>query len=159
LSHMNMVLEGGAFPLPGRDTHASRQDGRSAERSRSSTARLRNAIEHHELSLHHQPQYEIAGGQHCGVEALARWQLPSGESSLSYLSRLPVDRVKIDKSLIHRITTDAKTAAIVRAVISLGADLRFAVLAEGVESEKQLTRLRPHSFPAAQSVTGSSNVF
>jgi EAL domain-containing protein (putative c-di-GMP-specific phosphodiesterase class I) len=52
-----------------------------------------------------------------------------------------VDRLKIDKSLIHRMTWDAKTAAIVRAVISLGADLGFAVLAEGVESEGQLAML------------------
>jgi EAL domain-containing protein (putative c-di-GMP-specific phosphodiesterase class I) len=222
----------------------------------SATAQLRHAIEHGELSLHYQPQYELHGGRNCGVEALARWFLPSGESippahfiqraekhgliaalgawvlreacatvagwrrvgaglpilcvnvsprqissefcavlastleqtglpaelleleitegilieqpqlaldclaqwkrlgvrialddfgtgysSLSYLSRLPVDRLKIDKSLIHRMTFDLKTAAIVRAIISLGADLGFAVLAEGVESEAQLTML------------------
>jgi EAL domain-containing protein (putative c-di-GMP-specific phosphodiesterase class I) len=222
----------------------------------SPTARLRNAIEHHELSLDYQPQYEIAGGHNCGVEALARWLLPNGESisptvfipraeqsgligalgawvlqeacttvaawnrdsdllpilcvnvsprqisrafctllestleetgfpaaqleleitegilieqpelaldclarwklvgarislddfgagysSLNYLSRLPVDRIKIDKSLIHRMTDDPKTAAIVRAVVSLGADLGCAVLAEGVETEMQLTML------------------
>jgi EAL domain-containing protein (putative c-di-GMP-specific phosphodiesterase class I) len=225
-------------------------------RQRSAAARLRNAIELEELSLHYQPQYETSRGQHCGVEALARWFLPNGESippanfirqaensglitslgawvlheacstvagwhscggapptvcvnvsprqitrgfcavladtlertglpaaqleleitegilieqpefareclarwkelgvrialddfgtgysGLSYLSRLPVDRVKIDKSLIQRMTTDAKTAAIVRAMISLGADLGFAVLAEGVESERQLAML------------------
>jgi EAL domain-containing protein (putative c-di-GMP-specific phosphodiesterase class I) len=65
----------------------------------------------------------------------------TGYSSLSYLSRLPVDRIKIDRSLIQRMTTDSKTAAIVRAIISLGAELGFAVLAEGVESESQLTML------------------
>jgi EAL domain-containing protein (putative c-di-GMP-specific phosphodiesterase class I) len=222
----------------------------------SPATRLRNAIEHDELSLHYQPQYETREGRQCGVEALARWFLPNGESvapttfirqaennglitglgawvlqeactavatwdrcggelpvvcvnvsprqisrgfcellagtlertglpaaqleleitegiliarpefahecltewkrlgvrialddfgtgysGLSYLSRLPVDRIKIDKSLIHRMTADAKTAAIVRAVISLGADLGFAVLAEGVESEVQLAML------------------
>jgi EAL domain-containing protein (putative c-di-GMP-specific phosphodiesterase class I) len=84
-------------------------------------------------------------------ECLAQWKrlgvrialddFGSGYSGLSYLSRLPVDRIKIDKSLIHRMTADAKTAAIVRAVISLGADLGFAVLAEGVESEAQLAML------------------
>jgi EAL domain-containing protein (putative c-di-GMP-specific phosphodiesterase class I) len=226
---------------------------------------LRNAIEHDELSLHYQPQYEIRSGRHCGVEALARWLLPNGESiapttfvpaaekngliaalgawvlheacmtvggwqacggnlptlcvnvsslqisrefyavlvdtlertgfpatqleleitesiliqrpvlaldclaqwkrlgvrialddfgtgysSLSYLSRLPVDRIKIDKSLIHRMPFDRKTAAIVRAVISLGADLGFAVLAEGVESEAQMTMLSGMGCPQAQ---------
>jgi EAL domain-containing protein (putative c-di-GMP-specific phosphodiesterase class I) len=220
------------------------------------SARLRRAIETDELSLHYQPQYELRHGHHCGVEALARWFLPNGESiaptmfiaaaekngliaalgawvlrkacttaaawmrcgeispilcvnvsprqvcpdfcavlertlertgfpaaqleleitegilidkpelaldclaqwknlgvrialddfgtgysSLSYLSRLPVDRVKVDKSLIHRMITDPKTAAIVRAIISLGVDLGFDVLAEGVESEAQLVML------------------
>jgi EAL domain-containing protein (putative c-di-GMP-specific phosphodiesterase class I) len=65
----------------------------------------------------------------------------TGYSSLSYLSRMPVDRVKVDKSLIHRMISDPKTAAIVRAVISLGVDLGFEVLAEGVESEDQLAML------------------
>jgi EAL domain-containing protein (putative c-di-GMP-specific phosphodiesterase class I) len=220
------------------------------------SVRLRNAIERHELSLHYQPQYKTLDGEQCGVEALARWFLPTGESiaptvfvrsaekngligalgawvlheacmtvaswnrrgetapilcvnvspkqisrefcavlastleqtgfpaaqleleitegilidhparaldcltqwrelgvrialddfgtgysSLSYLSRLPVDRIKIDKSLIQRMTSDSKTGAIVRAVITLGADLGFAVLAEGVESEAQLAML------------------
>ena len=217
---------------------------------------LRNAIEHSELTVHYQPQYAIRNGHHCGVEALARWFRPDGESiapivfvrlaertglisalgawvlqeacstvatwnrpsekppivcvnvsphqicrafstdisrtlertgfpasqleleitesiliedpafalecltqwkqlgvrialddfgtgysSLSYLSRLPVDRLKVDKSLIHRMVSDAKTAAIVRAVVSLGKDLGFAVLAEGVETEDQLQML------------------
>jgi EAL domain-containing protein (putative c-di-GMP-specific phosphodiesterase class I) len=65
----------------------------------------------------------------------------TGYSSLNYLSRLPVDRLKIDRSLIQRVVTDSKTAAIVRAVISLGADLGFAVLAEGVETEAQFELL------------------
>jgi len=65
----------------------------------------------------------------------------TGYSSLSYLSRLPVDRIKIDKTLVHRMSNDLKTAAIVRTVISLGADLGVDVLAEGVESEAQLTML------------------
>jgi EAL domain-containing protein (putative c-di-GMP-specific phosphodiesterase class I) len=220
------------------------------------TARLREAIERGELSVHYQPQYRSVDGSHCGVEALARWfpsigpsiapavfikqaeqaglisalgqwvlkeacktamrwRLPNNEppilcvnvsphqictefsgvlahvlestgfpasrleleitegilienpefalqrlaqwkqlgvrialddfgtgySSLSYLSRLPVDRLKIDRSLIQRVITDAKTAAIVRALISLGDDLGFAVLAEGVETEAQFELL------------------
>jgi EAL domain-containing protein (putative c-di-GMP-specific phosphodiesterase class I) len=216
------------------------------------TARLREAIERDELSLHYQPQYRSVDGRPCGVEALARWfprnaqpispivfikqaeenglisalghwvlkeacrtamawQTPGAEpailcvnvsphqicpefsgileqvlestgfpascleleitegilidnpefallrlaqwrelgvrialddfgtgySSLNYLSRLPVDRLKIDRSLIQRVVTDSKTAAIVRTLISLGVDLGFSVLAEGVETEAQ----------------------
>jgi len=217
---------------------------------------LRNAIQHHELSLHYQPQFELHSGRACGVEALARWFRPDGEtiapalfiplaeqtglittlgawvlqeacttvagwrspggrpptlcvnvstqqicgefatiiarvieltgfpaarleleitesvliknadlvleclteckqlgvriavddfgtgySSLSYLSRLPVDRLKLDKSLIHSMTSEPKDAAIVRALISLGAELGFAVIAEGVETEGQFQML------------------
>jgi diguanylate cyclase len=221
------------------------------------TARLREAIEQDELSLHYQPQYRSVDGRACGVEALARWfpsdgppvapivfikqaeqaglisalgqwvlkeacrtavawHLPeadppilcvnvspqqicaefsgtlshilestglpasrleleitegiliknpefalqrlaqwkhlgvrialddfgTGYSSLSYLSRLPVDRLKIDRSLIQRVITDSKTGAIVRALISMGNDLGFDVLAEGVETEAQFEMLQ-----------------
>jgi EAL domain-containing protein (putative c-di-GMP-specific phosphodiesterase class I) len=86
------------------------------------------------------------------LQRLAQWKqlgvrialddFGTGYSSLSYLSRLPVDRLKIDRSLIQRVITDSKTAAIVRALISLGEDLGFAVLAEGVETEAQFDVLR-----------------
>jgi len=217
---------------------------------------LRNAIQHHELVLHYQPQFDIRTGRACGVEALARWFQPDGEaispevfiplaeqtgliaalgawvlqdacatvaawprpgepppilcvnvsaqqicreftavvaravelsrfpperleleitesvlignaelaldclahlkglgvriavddfgtgySSLSYLSRLPVDRLKLDKTLIQNMMREPKSAAIVRAVISLGQELGFAVLAEGVETEEQFQTL------------------
>src|ERR1700722_7912859 len=44
------------------------------------SGRLRNAIEHDELSLHYQPQYRSADGKPCGVEALARWFPTHGQS-------------------------------------------------------------------------------
>jgi EAL domain-containing protein (putative c-di-GMP-specific phosphodiesterase class I) len=260
---MSVESERRTFPafesdLSGAQAHAARGPAfrNNSDQRPSPSMRLRHAIEHDELSLHYQPQYEIRGGHHCGVEALARWFLPkggsippttfvpaaeknglisalgawvlneacttvaawhgcdgeppilcvnvsprqicpefcaviagtlertglaaaqleleitegilierphlalhclaqwkllgvrislddfgTGYSSLSYLSRLPVDRIKIDRSLIQRMTHDPKTAAIVRAVISLGAELGFAVLAEGVETESQLTML------------------
>lgn len=56
---------------------------------------------------------------------------------MNYLSRLPVDRLKLDKSLVHNLTTKWKDVAIVRAVIELGKELGIAVIAEGVETEKQ----------------------
>jgi EAL domain-containing protein (putative c-di-GMP-specific phosphodiesterase class I) len=66
----------------------------------------------------------------------------AGYSSLGYLSRLPVDRLKLDKSLIRRLTTERKDAVIVRSIIALGKDLGVSVIAEGVETEQQLQMLQ-----------------
>src|SRR3984957_18487707 len=65
----------------------------------------------------------------------------TGYANLSFLSRLPVDRLKLDRSLVHRMTLDRKSAAIVRLIISLGAELDMEVIAEGVETEEQLQML------------------
>ena len=65
----------------------------------------------------------------------------TGYSSLSYLSRLPVDRLKLDKSFVHRMPFERKTAAIVRSVLALGRDMGIAVLAEGIETERQFDML------------------
>jgi EAL domain-containing protein (putative c-di-GMP-specific phosphodiesterase class I) len=74
----------------------------------------------------------------------------TGYSSLSSLSRLPVDRLKLDRSLIHRMTLDRKGAAVVRLIISLGAELDMEVIAEGVETEEQLRMLTDLGCPQAQ---------
>jgi EAL domain-containing protein (putative c-di-GMP-specific phosphodiesterase class I) len=66
----------------------------------------------------------------------------TGYSSLNYLSRLPADRLKLDKSLVHNLTTQWKDVAIVRAVIELGKELGIAVIAEGVETEQQFQVLK-----------------
>jgi len=220
-------------------------------------AGLDDALQRHATSVHYQPQFELQSGRGCGVEALARWILTSGESvapavfipvaeragmidilgarvlqsacntaaawrgseaerltvsvkvsalqingkffrtlvgiletsglqasrlelelaetailantelaarclkqwkergvriavnhagtnysSLSYLSRLPVDRLKLDKSLIHTMTPHSKGAAAVHALICLGAELGIDVIAEGVETEPQFQMLQ-----------------
>ena len=219
-------------------------------------ARLSAAVKRRELGVHFQPQYDVDCGQGCGVEALARWSLPSGEdisptvfipmaeriamigplgawvlaqacevvagwgklggrapalsvnvsthqinpqftdiidrtlrvtglppdqleleitesalmvnaeasiacceewralgvhiavddfgtgySSLNYLARLPVDRLKLDRSFAQRMTFDRKTAVIVRSVLALGREMDIAVLVEGVETEQQFSLL------------------
>jgi EAL domain-containing protein (putative c-di-GMP-specific phosphodiesterase class I) len=74
----------------------------------------------------------------------------TGYSSLSSLSRLPVDRLKLDRSLVHRITLDSKGAAVIRLIVSLGAELDMGVIAEGVETEEQLQMLTDLGCPQAQ---------
>jgi EAL domain-containing protein (putative c-di-GMP-specific phosphodiesterase class I) len=65
----------------------------------------------------------------------------TGYSSLNYLARLPVDRLKLDKSFAQRMTFEKKTAAIVRSVLALGKEMGIAVLVEGVETEEQFVLL------------------
>jgi EAL domain-containing protein (putative c-di-GMP-specific phosphodiesterase class I) len=62
-------------------------------------------------------------------------------SSLSYLSRLPIDRLKLDKSLIQNMTVDNNATGAIHALISLGAALGVDVIAEGVETEPQFHML------------------
>jgi len=85
------------------------------------------------------------------VECCERWRalgvhiavddFGTGFSGLHYLARLPVDRLKLDKSFAERITSEKKTAAIVRSVLALGEEMGVGVVVEGVETEGQFALL------------------
>jgi EAL domain-containing protein (putative c-di-GMP-specific phosphodiesterase class I) len=66
----------------------------------------------------------------------------TGYSSLSHLRDFPVDVVKVDKSFVQAINSDSEIAAIVGAVINLASSLDMQSVAEGIETEQQLTLLR-----------------
>ena len=66
----------------------------------------------------------------------------TGFSSLSYLQRLPFDTLKIDRSFVRELTAGKGSMDIVRAILELARSLKLEVIAEGVETEQQLSRLR-----------------
>jgi diguanylate cyclase (GGDEF)-like protein len=66
----------------------------------------------------------------------------TGQSSLSYLLKLPVTALKIDQSFVRQLNKDESSTHIVNAIIGLGHSLKLAVIAEGVETAEQLVYLR-----------------
>lgn len=74
----------------------------------------------------------------------------AGYSSLSYLTRLPVDIVKIDRSFVERLGGPPGDEVLVRAVVHLARSLGLRSVGEGVETPLQLERLRSFGCDAAQ---------
>jgi len=74
----------------------------------------------------------------------------TGYSSLSHLRRFPIDTLKIDRSFVHNITTNSDDGSIVCAMISMGKNLHMRVVAEGVETRKQLEFLQDRDCPFGQ---------
>ncbi|MEO8574362.1 MAG: EAL domain-containing protein, partial [Pyrinomonadaceae bacterium] len=66
----------------------------------------------------------------------------TGYSSLSYLHQFPFERLKIDRSFVEKMDHDPKSEAIVRTILLLGKNLNMEVVAEGIESSRQLELLR-----------------
>jgi EAL domain-containing protein (putative c-di-GMP-specific phosphodiesterase class I) len=66
----------------------------------------------------------------------------TGFSSLSYLAKLPVDTLKIDRSFVIAMTDGAEALALVSTIINLAHSLKLKVVAEGVETDEQARLLR-----------------
>jgi EAL domain-containing protein (putative c-di-GMP-specific phosphodiesterase class I) len=61
----------------------------------------------------------------------------TGYSTLSYLKRLPVDVLKVDRCFLDGLETDHRDAALLRAILSIGSEMDLQVVAEGIETEGQ----------------------
>lgn len=95
---------------------------------------------------------DLVDGRLSTVESLDRLNLlgintaiddfGTGYSALSYLRKLTCSVLKIDQSFVHDIETDPKAAALARSIINMAHNLQLGVVAEGVETEAQLTILR-----------------
>jgi EAL domain-containing protein (putative c-di-GMP-specific phosphodiesterase class I) len=66
----------------------------------------------------------------------------TGYSSLAYLSTLPIDSLKIDRSFVMGMEAQAQNVEIVRAVVNLGRSLGKTIIAEGIETVEQLATLK-----------------
>lgn len=68
----------------------------------------------------------------------------TGYSSLAYLSRFPIDHIKIDKSFVHKMMNDEPTRQLVSSMITLAHNLKLEVVAEGVETQEQVSLLKAY---------------
>lgn len=66
----------------------------------------------------------------------------TGQTSLKYLSRLQINNLKIDRSLVQNITATQEVALAAASIIALGQSLKLNIVAQGVETEEQLTFLK-----------------
>jgi diguanylate cyclase (GGDEF)-like protein/PAS domain S-box-containing protein len=74
----------------------------------------------------------------------------TGYSSLAYISRLRPDELKLDKSLVTSVDTDAERAGVVVAALAMARSLKLEVVSEGVETEAEQAFLRAHGCDMAQ---------
>jgi len=66
----------------------------------------------------------------------------SGYSSLTYLRRLPIDSIKIDRSFLRSLESDSRDLVVLKAIAELGTTYGLAVVAEGIDTEAKLAAVR-----------------
>lgn len=74
----------------------------------------------------------------------------TGHSSLAYLKRLPIDKLKIDQSFVKDIPLDKENVELVKAIINIAKSLSLSVIAEGVETQDQAEMLLKNGCLQAQ---------
>ena len=74
----------------------------------------------------------------------------TGYSSLAYLTRFPIDTLKIDRTFIAQLDGSAQNSAILKAILAIAHELELGVVAEGVEDQAQLEELRALNCPYVQ---------
>jgi EAL domain-containing protein (putative c-di-GMP-specific phosphodiesterase class I) len=87
-----------------------------------------------------QTQEKLQGLRSLGV-SLSLDDFGTGYSSLAYLSRLPVQELKVDQSFVRRMHDTASDTAVVNTIIAMAQELGLELVAEGVETEVQQAHL------------------
>ena len=101
-------------------------------------------MEHRELAMRSLGELSALGVK-LGIDDFG-----TGYSSLAYLSTLPFDCLKIDRSFVIGMHKSPQNVEIVRTILSLGRTLNKQVIAEGIETQEQLARLQQLGTPVGQ---------
>lgn len=93
--------------------------------------------------------YALSALKHMGL-SIAIDDFGTGYSALSYLTRFPIDTLKIDRTFVQKVTSDRRHAELVKAILSISRCLGHRVVAEGVETMEQAAFLNVYGCEVAQ---------
>jgi len=91
----------------------------------------------------------VAALKEIGVD-LSLDDFGTGYSSFAYLSRFPIDKLKIDQAFVRDMTINTNAAKIVKAIVDLGKNLDLITIAEGIETAEQSKLLKRFGCDIAQ---------